>query len=74
MFGYLNFDIPVWTFEFGFELADIYASADDEVGLLKDQLDLIPIVSSLKETVNLSVSSLATTGNKVNTTCIAIDI
>ena len=72
-FGYSG-KHKVWTFEFGFELADIYASAGDDVGLLKEQLDLIPIVSSLKETVNLSVSSLSTTGDKVNTTCIAIDL
>ena len=72
-FGYTGKQ-KVWTFEFGFELADVYKSPDDPAGLLKEQLDLIPIVSNLKETINLNVSSLATTGAKVNTTCIAVDL
>ncbi|MBR20355.1 MAG: hypothetical protein CMA64_09485 [Euryarchaeota archaeon] len=72
-FGYTGKQ-KVWSFEFGFELGDIYATSDDPVGLLKEQLDLIPIVSNLKETISLPIPSLATTGDKVNTTCIAIDL
>ena len=59
----------VWTFEFGFETPDIYLEGGDAVKLLKDQLDMVPIVTKLRETVTLSSSIIATTGVKVNTLC-----
>jgi hypothetical protein len=64
----------IWTFEFGFETTDVYAGPGDSVGLLKSELDQIPLVSGLMETIKIDVSSIATTGTKVNTTCIAIDL
>jgi len=64
----------VWTFEFGFETPDIYLDANDPVKLLKQQLDVIPIIIGLNETANITTSTLVTTGIKVNTLCYPIDI
>jgi hypothetical protein len=64
----------VWTFEFGFETPDIYIDDGDAVKLLKDQLDMVPIVTKLRETVTLSSSIIATTGVKVNTLCFHIPL
>ena len=64
----------VWTMEFGFENADIFKDGADPVKLLTDQLDIIPILTNLQETVKLTTSAIATTGAKVNTLCYQIDI
>ena len=64
----------VWTFEFGFETPDIYLDANNPVKLLKQQLDVIPIIIGLNETANITTSTLVTTGIKVNTLCYPIDI
>ena len=64
----------VWTFEFGFETADVYLENDDPIKLLIQQLDIIPIVTGLRETASLTTSTMVTTGTKVNTLCFPIEI
>jgi hypothetical protein len=72
-FGYTG-KHKVWTMEFGFELADIFKVDNDPISLLAEQLDIIPVLTDLQETVNLTTNTLATTGAKVNTLCYQIDI
>ena len=76
--GSLGFDYKgkhkVWTMGFGFENADIFKDSGDPVKLLTDQLNIIPILTNLQETVKLTTSAIATTGAKVNTLCYQIDI
>lgn len=72
-FGYTG-KKKVWTFDFGFETPDIYLNNDDPVNLLTHQLDVIPIITGLNETANLTTSTMVTTGTKVNTLCFLIDI
>jgi hypothetical protein len=72
-FGYTG-EHKVWTFNFGYELPDIYLRDSDPVKLLKEQLDIIPIVAGLNETVTLDASVLATTGLKVNTQCYLVGV
>ena len=72
-FGYKG-KHKVWTMEFGFENADIFKDGGDPVKLLTDQLDIIPILTNLHETANITSNALVTTGLKVNTLCYALDI
>ena len=58
----------VWTFKFGVETADVYANGDDAVGLLKEVLHNVPIITGLKETASINVPMLDTQKN-VNTWC-----
>ena len=64
----------VWTFDFGFETADIFTDSGDPVKLLIEQLDVIPILTGLKETAELTTNTIVTTGLKVNTLCYPVDL
>ena len=41
----------VWTYEFEVDHADAYNDGKDQVGLLKDDLEQIPVLGGLTETV-----------------------
>ena len=56
------------AFKFGVETADVYANGDDAVGLLKEVLHNVPIITGLKETATIDVPMLDTLKN-VNTWC-----
>jgi len=71
-FGYKGKQ-DVWTFDFGFETPDIYLDDNDPVKLLNEQLNIIPILTGLKETAELTTNTIVTTGLKVNTLCYLID-
>ncbi|SVC26230.1 uncharacterized protein METZ01_LOCUS279084 [marine metagenome] len=64
----------VWTFDLGFETADIFTDSGDPVKLLIEQLDVIPILTGLKETAELTTNTIVTTGLKVNTLCYPVDL
>jgi hypothetical protein len=40
----------VWTYEFEVDHADAYATQDDPIGLLKEDLEQVPVLGGLKET------------------------
>lgn len=43
----------VWTFQFRPDRPDAFAGKDDPIALLRDDLDLIPIITNLTETINI---------------------
>lgn len=53
----------VWTMVFDFEAADSHS-----VEMLIQDLDLVPVISKLNETIDLSPSAFFTTNGKINTT------
>jgi hypothetical protein len=56
-----------WTFVFEVERDDIFVKDTDPIGLLKDDLDSVPVVIGLKDTVNFKLPIFQTTGNLINT-------
>ena len=56
-----------WTFIFEVERDDIFAKDTDPIGLLKDDLDSVPVVTGLKDTVNFKLPVFQTTGTLINT-------
>jgi hypothetical protein len=56
-----------WTFIFEVERDDIFAKDADPIGLLKDDLNNVPVVTGLKDTVNFKLPVFQTTGNLINT-------
>tara|TARA_B100000085_G_scaffold224414_1_gene209769 strand:+ start:4991 stop:5479 length:489 start_codon:yes stop_codon:yes gene_type:complete len=62
----------IWTFNFGVETADVYANGNDEVGLLKDVLHNVPIITGLNETASITVPMIDT-HNTANTWCYIVE-
>jgi hypothetical protein len=56
-----------WTFEFETERDDVYRLGDDQAGLLKQDLDGVPIVDNLDNTVDFKLPVFKTSGKDVNT-------
>ena len=56
-----------WTFIFETERDDIFAKDADPIGLLKDDLNSVPVVIGLKDTVNFKLPVFQTDGKLVNT-------
>lgn len=43
----------VWTFQFSPDRSDAFAEGDDIIALLKTDLDNIPVITNLTETINI---------------------
>ncbi len=56
-----------WTWNFYCEREEVFTKEDDPVGLLKDDLNGIPIVDRLNNTADLTPACFITQGEAVNT-------
>jgi len=56
-----------WTFVFEVERDQTFLKDNDPIGLLKDDLNSVPIVTGLKDTVNFKLPVFQTDGKLVNT-------
>ena len=56
-----------WIWNFYCEREDVFMKDDDPVGLLKDDLNGIPIIPLLNNTADLDPACFITQGNKINT-------
>jgi len=56
-----------WIWEFGVEQADVFLKEIDPVGLLKDDLDGVPVVIDLNNNVDINPPIFKTKGNDINT-------
>jgi hypothetical protein len=61
-----------WVFEFETERDDVYRLDKDQVGLLKQDLDGIPIIDDLDNSVSFKLPVFKTMGKDVNTSIIEI--
>jgi hypothetical protein len=61
-----------WVFEFETERDDVYRLDKDQAGLLKQDLDGIPIIDDLDNSVSFKLPVFKTTGKDVNTTIVEI--
>jgi len=57
----------VWEWTFEVEREDVFTKADDPVGLLKDDLQGIPVIKNLTNTDPLNKPIFITLGDKPNT-------
>lgn len=56
-----------WIWEFDCEREDVFLNDNDPVALLKQDLNGVPIVSLLQNSVDISPAAIQTIGDKVNT-------
>jgi hypothetical protein len=56
-----------WTWEFDVELDDVFKREDDPVGLLKEDLNGVPVINGLNESVDINPSAFKTLGDNANT-------
>jgi len=61
-----------WTFEFETERDDVYKQGNDQTGLLKQDLDGVPIIDNLDNTVDFKLPVFKTNGKDANTVIIDI--
>ena len=55
----------MWTFHFRPDRSDAFADGDDPIALLKHDLDKIPVILNLTETINTVVAVFDSTDKKV---------
>jgi hypothetical protein len=55
----------VWTFYFRPDRSDAFANGNDPIALLKHDLDKIPVILNLTETINTVVAVFDSTDSKV---------
>jgi len=60
----------VWTFQFRPDRADAFADHNDPILLLKHDLDKIPVILNLTETINTNVAVFDSTDTSVANTVI----
>lgn len=54
----------VWTFQFRPDTVDAFATKDNPLGLLEQDLDKVPIILNLTETINTSIAVFAAKDEK----------
>jgi hypothetical protein len=59
-------DTKEWFWEFEAEQVDVFATKDDPVGLIKQDLQGIPVIRNLTETVALEKPIFITSGDNQN--------
>jgi hypothetical protein len=59
-------DTKEWFWEFETEQVDVFATKDDPVGLIKQDLQGIPVIRNLTETVALEKPIFITSGDNQN--------
>lgn len=57
----------VWITSFATDHADVYATASDPVGTLKQESMYVPMITGLKETARFNQSCIITQGTEINT-------
>jgi hypothetical protein len=60
----------VWTFQFRPDRPDAFANKDDSIFLLREDLDLIPIITNLTETINIRQAVFALNDKKFANTVV----
>jgi hypothetical protein len=55
-----------WCWEFEVEQEQVFEKHNDPVGLLKDDIDSVPIISGLENTVEIDPPVFCTRGDKCN--------
>ena len=60
----------VWTFQFRPDRADAFADQTSSIALLQHDLDKIPVILNLTETINTNVAVFDSTDKKVTNTVI----
>jgi hypothetical protein len=55
-----------WRWEFEVEREELFLKDDDPVGLLKDDLDSVPIITGLSETAEIKPAAFQTKGQSIN--------
>ena len=56
-----------WTWEFDVERDQVFEQDGDPVYLLRDDLNTVPIISKLDESIDLDPSAFITSGEHINT-------
>lgn len=56
-----------WVWEFDIEREDVFLSDGDAVALLKDDLNNVPVINNLEESIDLNPPAFKTKGNNFNT-------
>ena len=56
-----------WIWEFDCEREDVFLKGDDPVGLLKDDLHGVPIITDLENSVDITPAAVQTKNGNVNT-------
>ena len=56
-----------WCWEFEVEREDLFLKDNDPVALLKDDLNSVPVITGLLETVEIKPAAFQTKGENVNT-------
>ena len=56
-----------WVWEFSSEREDVFKAGNDDVGLLVDDLNCVPIIPNLNDSVDLDPAAFITKGDKTNT-------
>lgn len=60
----------VWTFHFRPDRADAFAGPGDRIALLKTDLDMIPMIVNLSETINIEQAVIELTDSKLTNTVV----
>lgn len=55
-----------WTWDFYVERDEVFLEDDDPVGLLKQDLQTVPIIVNLDETIDITPAIFQTLGNQAN--------
>jgi hypothetical protein len=55
-----------WIWEFEVEQEQVFETEDDPVGLLKDDIDSVPIIPGLEDTVEIDPAVFWTRGDRCN--------
>ena len=58
----------VWTFRFSPDRRDVYINDDSEIGYLIDDIDLVPVIKNLTETINIDKAIFDCKDNKSRNT------
>jgi len=61
-----------WCWEFEVEREDLFLKDNDPVGLLKDDLNSVPVITGLLDTAEIKPAAFQTKGNNINTTVVII--
>ena len=56
-----------WSWEFEVEREDLFLKDGDPVGLLKDDLNSVPVITGLNETAEIKPAAFQTLGDTINT-------
>ena len=64
----------VWSWRFYTDRAGVFANSDNNLGLLINDLDQVPVIGNLTETINITRPVFELTDKKLVNTCLKITI